>query len=495
MSKESRIDEQIQHFYDNVPNVGDALPLKEYLLKHEDSRMAWYLLGKEYEGKGDTAKATYCFAQAGEIYEAFESKPAPQLPEAKPKKKSGWKKWTLALLLPLLLIGGAAIAVNELMPDREDPAAEVPPEGSASATPSASASASPKPTPSSKPAPLPSNVIPPDQIAGAPGPNGPGEGVLGGLLTQKPSRQPRLLIAAPQLGKWNDWVKSGKPVATVASDRETGTAGVQWFDPKWCDCKPADANSNEVKLAARLVESWKPMQEEKLALRSAMVRYKEMTGSWPSSPGAMAADYPSNVMSGWSENMTPWFDELKAALEDKTDGKIPRTVGWPERNGPDTGHGTPSGTLSPLANQPLEIIVDKSNHRLAIVSGDVILRNYAVGLGGSKTPEGEFVITEKVKDPNGGKGAYGSRGMTLSDGRYGIHGTDEPNSIGKDESLGCVRMKKEDIEELYDLVPMGTPVTIAKGGLPSELRAPQQRFKLPSTQNETNPRKVYDWLG
>lgn len=74
MSKESRIDEQIQHFYDNVPNVGDALPLKEYLLKHEDSRMAWYLLGKEYEGKGDTAKATYCFAQAGEIYEAFESK-------------------------------------------------------------------------------------------------------------------------------------------------------------------------------------------------------------------------------------------------------------------------------------------------------------------------------------------------------------------------------------------------------------------------------------
>jgi len=58
-----------------------------------------------------------------------------------------------------------------------------------------------------------------------------------------------------------------------------------------------------------------------------------------------------------------------------------------------------------------------------------------------------------------------------------------------------VRMKKEDVEELYDMIPMGTPVTIAQGGLPDELRAPPERFRLPSTQNETNPHKVYDWLG
>jgi lipoprotein-anchoring transpeptidase ErfK/SrfK len=116
-------------------------------------------------------------------------------------------------------------------------------------------------------------------------------------------------------------------------------------------------------------------------------------------------------------------------------------------------------------------------------------------LGGSKTPDGKFIISEKVRDPNGSSnGVFGSRGMTLSDTRYGIHGTDEPNSIGKDESHGCVRMKKEDIEELFDLVPKGTPVTITKGSLPDELRAPPERFRLPSAQNETNPRKVYDWL-
>jgi len=493
VSKESRIDEQIQQFYESVPNVGDALPLKEYLLKHEDSRMAWYLLGKEYESKGETAKATYCFSQAGEIYEAFESKPAPQLPDNKKESTGGWKRWTAALLVPLLLVGGAVVAIRALAPDHDSEAlaAETPaPTASASPAASASPGSAAKPTGGGRPA-LPANVVPPDLVAGAPSPAEGGQGVLGELLTSKPSRQPRLLIAAPKLGKWNDWVKAGKPVATVASDKESGTADVRWYDPKWCDCKPEDGKG-----AAKLSQSWKPVQEEKLALRSAMIRYKERNGRWPSSPEQMAGSYPNNTIAGWTENMTAWFDELKAQLEDKTDGKIPQTAAWPDRTGPEAGHGKPSGTLAPLAEQPLEIIVDKSNHRLAIVSGDVIIRNYEVGLGGAKTPEGKFVITEKVKNPNGtDKGAYGSRGMTLSDGRYGIHGTNEPESMGKDESLGCVRMKREDIEELFDLAPIGTTVTIAKEGLPDELRAPTERFKLPpGSQDQTNPHKVYDWL-
>ncbi|WP_239615284.1 L,D-transpeptidase [Cohnella mopanensis] len=491
MSKESRIDEQIQHFYDNVPNVGDALPLKEHLLKHEDSRMAWYLLGKEYESKGDSAKATYCFAQAGEIYEAFESKPAPQLPQGKSSRKGNWRKWLLAILIPIVLIGGAVVAIRELSPDSSE-TIESEPSLEASAVPSTEVEGSKGNNGSHvQVTKLPANVIPPDQIAGAAGPDESGHDVLGNLLTLKPSKLPRLLIATPKLGNWSDWVKSGKPIASISSDRESGTAGVQWFDSKWCDCKPDDS-----KVTQKLVQGWKPLQEEKLALRSAMIRYRERAGKWPASPEMLAADYPANTMAGWSESMTPWFDELKAALENKKDGKIPQTVGWPDNAGPNQGHGTPSGHLSPIAEQPMEIIVDKSNHRLAVVSGNVILRNYEVGLGGSKTPEGKFVISEKVKDPNGSsKGVFGSRGMTLSDTRYGIHGTDEPKSMGKDESLGCVRMKKEDIEELYDLVPMGTPVTIVKGGLPDELRAPPERFRLKSSQDETNPRKVYNWLG
>ncbi|MCD9025619.1 L,D-transpeptidase [Cohnella silvisoli] len=485
MSKESRIDEQIKHFYDNVPNVGDALPLKDYLLKHEDSRMAWYLLGKEYEGQGDTAKATYCYAQAGEIYEAFESKPAPVLPKSSSEnKKSRRLRWILIIGIPIVLVGLAVAIINAFAPEVNKPLANKPSYVGTASSPAQSEGVT------DKPAALPANIIPPDQIAGAAEPDDDGHHVLGALLTVEPSRQPRLLIKAPLLGKWNDWVKSGKPIASVASDQESGTAGINWYDPKWCNCKPDDSSSIQ-----KLVQGWKPVQEEKIALRSAMIRYKESKGTWPASPESLAADYPANTMAGWSESMTPWFEELKNVIEDKSDGKIPQTVGWPDNTGPDTGHGKPAGQLSPLAEQPLAIIIDKDNHRLAVVSGNVLLRNYEVGLGGGKTPEGAFAITEKVKNPNGrSDGAFGSRGMTLSDSRYGIHGTDEPGSIGKDESHGCVRMKKEDIEELYDLVPIGTPVTIAKGGLPDELRAPPERFRLPSTQNETNPHKVYDWL-
>jgi lipoprotein-anchoring transpeptidase ErfK/SrfK len=486
MSKSSNIDEQIKHFYDNVPNVGDALPLKDYLLKHEDSRMAWYLLGKEYEGQGDQAKALYCYAQAGEIYEAFESKPAPTLPNhsSNTNKKRPFWKWVLKIIVLIVIIGLAIAAIKAFAPVENNTASQQPIYEGKSSSQATNLGLN------GQISDLPVNIIPPDQIAGASDPDKEGHNTLGELLTIDPVLQPRLLVKAPTLGKWNDWVKSGKPIASVTSEKESGIANLEWYDPKWCDCKPDDSSA-----AQKLINSWKPMQEEKIAMRSAMFRYKERMGKWPASPEALAANYPDNTMAGWSDNMTPWFDELKAVLENKKDGKIPQNVGWPEKTGPDTGYGTPSGKFSPLTEQPLSIIVDKETHRLAVVSGDVMLRNYEVGLGGDKTPEGSFVITEKVRNPNGrSDGAFGSRGMTLSDGRYGIHGTNKPDSMGKDESLGCVRMTKEDLEELYDLVPVGTPVTIAKGGLPSELRAPPERFRLKSTKDETNPHKVYDWL-
>ena len=56
-------------------------------------------------------------------------------------------------------------------------------------------------------------------------------------------------------------------------------------------------------------------------------------------------------------------------------------------------------------------------------------------------------------------GVLGTRRLELGDG-YGIHGTDEPQSIGQSVSHGCVRMRNADIEKLYPMVPVGTPVYI-----------------------------------
>lgn len=51
--------------------------LKSYVKKHPDNKMAWYLLGKEYESSGQEGKANYCFNRAGEVFEAFEHKQIP----------------------------------------------------------------------------------------------------------------------------------------------------------------------------------------------------------------------------------------------------------------------------------------------------------------------------------------------------------------------------------------------------------------------------------
>ena len=56
-------------------------------------------------------------------------------------------------------------------------------------------------------------------------------------------------------------------------------------------------------------------------------------------------------------------------------------------------------------------------------------------------------------------GTLGVNRLYLGDG-YGIHGTDEPTSIGRGASHGCVRVRNEDIETLFRIVPVGTPVYI-----------------------------------
>jgi lipoprotein-anchoring transpeptidase ErfK/SrfK len=56
-------------------------------------------------------------------------------------------------------------------------------------------------------------------------------------------------------------------------------------------------------------------------------------------------------------------------------------------------------------------------------------------------------------------GTLGVNRLYLGDG-YGIHGTDEPATIGTAASHGCVRLRNEDIETLFRIVPIGTVVYI-----------------------------------
>lgn len=489
MDDKARLELKLQAFYDRVPDVEDALPFKDYVLRAEDSRMAWYLLGKQYEAKGEEAKAAYCFSQAGEIYEAFENQAPPALPAdaAPPRAK---RRLVGALRAAALVMVTAGLLLQTGKVGAPSSAMEAPTAGGAEAAMAAEAVVvtGQKPpvetrlTVATPPAARPAY----DVIAGAARPDEAGTAILAALAAGD-GRQSALMVRAPLLDTWTDWQASGAPAASAYAGDQPGEMLLQWHDAEWCACETVSGDA-----ARQAVAAWKPVQEMKLALRSAIFHYRNMNGRWPRAPEDLAGAYPFNIMAGWTDEMTAWFEELTEGLRLR-DGAD--ALGWPQGPESDPGRAAPAGALEALAGMPLEIIVDKANHRLAVVSGGVLLRNYEVGLGGDKTPEGIFYISEKVRNPNGrSDGAYGSRGMTLSGTLYAIHGTDEPDSIGKDASLGCIRMAKEDLEELYDLVPAGTAVTITKGVLPPDIRVPEERFSLPAVQDETNPHKVYKWL-
>ena len=105
------------------------------------------------------------------------------------------------------------------------------------------------------------------------------------------------------------------------------------------------------------------------------------------------------------------------------------------------------------------IIVDLSDRHLYLIDNHMIVKSYPVGIGRmvTQTPTGEYTIINKAPDPGGPFGAFW---MGLSKPHYGIHGTNDPSSIGKLVSHGCIRMYNKDVLELSKLVPIGTRVTI-----------------------------------
>jgi lipoprotein-anchoring transpeptidase ErfK/SrfK len=121
----------------------------------------------------------------------------------------------------------------------------------------------------------------------------------------------------------------------------------------------------------------------------------------------------------------------------------------------------------------LRIIINVPARRLALVQGATLVRAYpiAVGRPWTQTPRGSFHILQKAKDPTwapkgrppvppGPGNPLGHRWMRISPDGYGIHATNEPNSIGQARSHGCIRMSRADAEDLFDRVVVGTPVEI-----------------------------------
>ncbi|HIW33101.1 MAG TPA: L,D-transpeptidase [Candidatus Paenibacillus intestinavium] len=107
------------------------------------------------------------------------------------------------------------------------------------------------------------------------------------------------------------------------------------------------------------------------------------------------------------------------------------------------------------------IIVDLSDRMLYLLDQNIVVRGFPVGVGKmlTQTPLGNYTIINKAPNPGGPFGAYW---MGLSRPHYGIHGTNNPSSIGHEVSHGCIRLYNSDVLQLAQLVTIGTSVTIRK---------------------------------
>lgn len=121
---------------------------------------------------------------------------------------------------------------------------------------------------------------------------------------------------------------------------------------------------------------------------------------------------------------------------------------------------------------PRHVLISIPDRKLAVLEDGKVIRTFPVAVGAamSPSPAGEFHIVHRVTDPTyyhsgviippGPDNPVGTRWVGLSQKGYGIHGTNEPRSIGKARSHGCIRMRNRDVEQFFTMVSVGDTVEI-----------------------------------
>ncbi len=131
-----------------------------------------------------------------------------------------------------------------------------------------------------------------------------------------------------------------------------------------------------------------------------------------------------------------------------------------------------AGMKLKVSTARFSLIIDKSQNTLTLKANDEVVKVYTVSTGlNNVTPVGTFKIVNKIVNPvwyregkaipaGSAENILGTRWMGLSESGYGIHGTTQPETIGKHITLGCVRMYNQDVEELFTILPIGTEAVI-----------------------------------
>ena len=130
------------------------------------------------------------------------------------------------------------------------------------------------------------------------------------------------------------------------------------------------------------------------------------------------------------------------------------------------------GMALKVSTYKFAVVVDKSQNILILKGDEEVLKTYVVSTGSNdSTPAGIFKVTQKLVNPTwykagvvvpygSAENVLGTRWLGISKQGYGIHGTTEPEKLGQQVTAGCIRMKNEEVEEIYAFLIPGSEVTI-----------------------------------
>ncbi|WP_051331034.1 L,D-transpeptidase [Aneurinibacillus terranovensis] len=275
----------------------------------------------------------------------------------------------------------------------------------------------------------------------------------------------------------------------------SGGSSITFFNPA-CAC----GQEPEINNVKRMIASQRTRLEEALVLRSGLYHYYVSKGSLPVRLPELLRPFPGNFLSqlpSGKGNLLQETPQMKEVHQLKQGFVYRPTLFNPASSWGSLQKAVKLYQLDEPNYQlePIEIKIYKPSYRLLVLSGRNIVRSYPIGLGAeSRTPIGVYHVVLKVNQPLSKSKVFGTRGLVLSDERYAVHGTNDPTSIGKAVSKGCIRLYNNDVEELFSLVPLGTKVTISKDKAPAYAGAnPVPRFVLPVRPDEQNPLRVYHW--
>jgi hypothetical protein len=181
------------------------------------------------------------------------------------------------------------------------------------------------------------------------------------------------------------------------------------------------------------------------------------------------------------DKLRPSFDRSSSkgvptvlAVESELRGRDCRPLWYRVRTpGPPNGL---SGYVRPdeleLAYVRTRIVVDLSERRLTLFEDGrpLLVARVAVGSPAAPTPRGTFYVEERIRIADS-SGPYGAAALALSGfseiltdwpqgGPIALHGTNDPSSIGRAVSHGCIRVGARDLQLLFEHTQLGTPVRI-----------------------------------